>query len=111
MQILDDRVAVVDDEETGILIQEACDSGLYSVHMVSNQPIASVILHAKLTLVEEVCFPETETAIPRDRYLRMVSQYDYDELGKWALYFNMTPVDEQHAEWYRISRRIVSATY
>lgn len=104
-------MAVVVEDDTGILMQEACDAGLYSVHMVSNEPIASVILQAKLTLVQEVFFYETTTGIPRDRYLRMVTQNDYDMLGKWALYFNMTPTDEQHEKWYIIGRRIVSATY
>lgn len=102
---------MVDDDETGVVIQEGCDSGLYSVHMVSDRPIASVILQARLLLVEEVFFPETETTIPRDRYLRMVNQGDYDELSRGDLYFDMRPVDEQHAELYREGLRVVSATY
>ena len=102
---------MVDEDETGVQIQEGLNSGLYLVHMVSNQPIASVILQAMLILVKKVLFPKTGTEIPRDRYLRMVSQSDYDYIGRGGLYFDMTPADEQYRELYRKRLRIVSATY
>jgi hypothetical protein len=50
------------------------DTGLFSVHMTSNQHISSVMMEAKMILVKD-------KGVDRGIYYRMVTQYDRDILG------------------------------
>ena len=63
-----------DAEPGGITLLTGQDAGLFSVHMTSNQRISSVMLEVKMILVKD-------RDVPRGRYYRMVTQYEFDFLG------------------------------
>ena len=78
--------------------------------MVAHQPIASVVLQARLMLVQQRLLND-DSELPRERYCRMLSQSDYDGLiGMVAeLYFTTDSIEELLAEKIRHACRVVSA--
>jgi hypothetical protein len=91
-----------DDQSTGIVLVTVEDTGLFSVHMTSNQHISSVMMEAKMILVKD-------KGVDRGIYYRMVTQYDRDILGD-VLYHDKRPVHVLHRPLHRQTREIVSRT-
>ena len=91
-----------DDQSTGIVLVTGEDTGLFSVHMTSNQHISSVMMEVKMILVKD-------KGVDRGIYYRMVTQYDRDILGD-VLYHDKRPVHVLHRPLHRQTREIVSGT-